>query len=80
VSKGSYETSSLAMSLSSPIDLIEGCVDATATNRVHWGAPLALAAALSHIPGLDLKLELLGSRYNVDLMEGQLDAFWAWTR
>jgi hypothetical protein len=34
----SGEVPSLAVVLSSTVDLIEGCVDAAATNRVHWGA------------------------------------------
>jgi hypothetical protein len=34
----SGEVPSLAVVLSSTVDLIEGCVDAVATNRVHWGA------------------------------------------
>jgi hypothetical protein len=37
VLKGSNEMSSLAASLSSTADLIEGRVDATTTNGVHWG-------------------------------------------
>jgi hypothetical protein len=40
---------------------------------------LALIADLSHFPELEPELELLGSGYNVDLTEGQVEAFWAWT-
>jgi hypothetical protein len=34
-------------------------------------------AALSDFPDLEPELELLGSKYNADLMDGQLDAVWA---
>jgi hypothetical protein len=40
---------------------------------------LALVAALSHLPELETKLELLGSGLNANLAEGQLDAHWAQT-
>jgi hypothetical protein len=80
VLKGSNEVSSLVASLSSATDLNKGRVDAAAANGVHWGARLVLHAALSHFPELEPELELLGSGYNADKMEGQLDAFWAWTR
>jgi hypothetical protein len=36
---------------------------------VHWGARLVLTAALSHFLELEPELELLGSRYNADLMK-----------
>jgi hypothetical protein len=72
VLKGSDEASSLVELLSSTVDLIEGHVDATATNGSIWGGGwLALTATLSHFH----KLELLGSGRNADLTEGQLDAF-----
>jgi hypothetical protein len=58
--------------------LIEGRINAVANNRVHWGAQLALTTSLCHFHELEPELELLGSGYNVDLTEGQLDAFWAW--
>jgi hypothetical protein len=72
VLKGSDEASSLVELLSSTVDLIEGHVDATATNGSIWGGGgwLALTATLSHFR----KLELLGSGRNADLTEGQLDA------
>jgi hypothetical protein len=70
VLKGSDGMSSLARSLSSAADLIEGRVDAAVANGVHWEARLALTTTLSHFP----ELELLGSRHNADFIEGQLDA------
>jgi hypothetical protein len=72
----SGEASSLVVSLSSTMDLIEGHVDAAAASRVHWGARLALTTVLSYFPELEPELELLRSVYNADLMEGQLEAFW----
>jgi hypothetical protein len=80
VLKGSDETSSLAASLSSAVDLIEGRIDATISNGVHWGARLALTTALSHFPELKPDLELLGPGHNANVMEGQLDALCTWTR
>jgi hypothetical protein len=53
VLKGSNEMSSLAKSLSSVMDLIEGCINAAATNEVHWGARLVLTAALSQFLELE---------------------------
>jgi hypothetical protein len=70
VLKGSDETSSLAASLSSVADLIEGRIDATVPNGVHWGPRLALTTALSHFPKLKPDLELLGPGHNADVMEG----------
>jgi hypothetical protein len=79
VLKGSDETSSLAASLPSVADLIEGRIDATVPNGVHWGAQLALTTALSHFTKLKPDLELLGPGHNADVMEGQLDALCTWT-
>jgi hypothetical protein len=42
-------------------------------------ARLALIAALSHFPELEIELELLGSRCNTNLIEGKLDALWTQT-
>jgi hypothetical protein len=77
VLKGYDEIFSLATSLSSAMDLIEGCIDVAVANRVHCGARLALTAALSHFAELEPEVELLGSGYIVDLMNGQMDAFCA---
>jgi hypothetical protein len=55
--------------------LIEGHVDAAAADRVHWGGRLALIAILSHYFELELELELLGSRYNVDLTKDEMEIF-----
>jgi hypothetical protein len=76
VLKRSNEASSLAVSLPSVANLIKGRIDVVAANRVHWGARLALTAALSHFPELEPELELHVSRYNADLTEGRVDAFW----
>jgi predicted cobalt transporter CbtA len=68
--------SSLAVSLSSAVELLEGCIDAIATNGVCWGTRSVLVAALSYFLELGPELELLGSRRNADLTEDQVDAFW----
>jgi hypothetical protein len=69
------EAPSLAIALSLIVDLIQGHVDAAATNKVHWGARLALTAVLSHFPELELELKLLGSRYNTDQMKDEMEVF-----
>jgi hypothetical protein len=61
-------------------DLIEGHIDAAAAGRIHCGARLALTAILSHFLELEPGLELVGSGYNADIIEGQLEAFWTRTR
>jgi hypothetical protein len=53
-------TSSLAVALSPVIEMLEGHIDAAATNGVCWGTQSALATALSHFPELGTELELLG--------------------
>jgi hypothetical protein len=45
--------------LSSTADLIEDCVDAAATNGVHWGGGV-LTVALSHFPEIEPELDSLG--------------------
>jgi hypothetical protein len=79
VLKTSDEASSLVVALSSTVDLIKVHVDAASANGVHWVAQLALTTILSPFPKLEPELEFLGSGYNADLMEGQLEAFWTWT-
>jgi hypothetical protein len=44
------------------------------------GGQLALITAFSHFPELETEEELLASRHNADLIEGQLDALWTQTR
>jgi hypothetical protein len=66
--------SSLAASMSTAVELLEGWNDAAATNGVHWGSRSVLVAAVSHFLELKTKLELLGSRCNADLTEDKADA------
>jgi hypothetical protein len=68
------------MALPSTVDQMEGHVDVVATNGVHWGAQLVLITVLSHFLELWLELELLGSRYNADLMKDEMKALWIQTR
>jgi hypothetical protein len=61
--------SSLVVSLSSAVELLEGRIDATTANEDLWGTWLVLATALSHLLELGTELVLLGSGHNADLME-----------
>jgi hypothetical protein len=54
--------------------MIEGPVDATTANGVHWGSLLALIAALCHFPEVGPELDLLGFEHNANPIEGQLNA------
>jgi hypothetical protein len=63
--------SSLATSLSMVVEKVENWINTTATNGVQWGSRSALVIILSHFPELKSELELLGSRWNVDLSDDQ---------
>jgi hypothetical protein len=71
--------SSLAASLSTTTELLEGQVDAAAANGVYWGTRSALVTALSQFLELEAELELLGSGHNTTLTEDQVDALWILT-
>jgi hypothetical protein len=66
--------SSLATSMSTVAELLERRIDAMAANGVHWGSCSVLVAAMLHFPELKTKLEVLGSRRNVDLTKDEADA------
>jgi hypothetical protein len=68
--------SSLAASLSTVAELLEGRVDASAANGVRYGTRSALVTTLSHFLELEAGLELLGSKLNAVLTEEQVDVFW----
>jgi hypothetical protein len=68
--------SSMAVSLSTAAELLEGHVDTTIANGVYWGTRSALVAALSHFQEVETKLELLESRCNSGLTDDQVDALW----
>jgi hypothetical protein len=68
--------SSLAASMSTVVELLEGRIDAAAANGVHWGSHSALVAAVSHFLELKSELALLGSRRNADLTKHEADALW----
>jgi hypothetical protein len=74
------ESFSLAISLSTVVELLEGQIDASTANAVRWGTQSALFAALSHFLELKSKLELLESRHNADLTVDQADALWTQVR
>jgi hypothetical protein len=67
------------MVLSSTADLIEGRVGAAAINKVHWGAWQEMTTVLLLFPELELELELLGSGYNADLTNNEMEVFWTRT-
>jgi hypothetical protein len=75
-----HKAPSLEVALSSTTDLIECHVDAEVANGVHWGCRLPLTTVFSRFPELELELELLGSRYNVDLTKDVMEVFWTQTR
>jgi hypothetical protein len=56
------------------VELLEGWIDTTTTNGVHWGTRFALVAALLHFLKLKNELELLGSGCNVDQTKDQVNA------
>jgi hypothetical protein len=68
--------SSMAVSLSTAAELLEGHVDTTIANGVYWGTRSALVAALSHFQEVETELELLESRRNSGLTDDQVDALW----
>jgi hypothetical protein len=67
-------SSSLAASMSMTAELIEGRIDAAATNGVCWGSYSALVSTMSLFPELKTKLEVLGSWRSVDMTEEEADA------
>jgi hypothetical protein len=68
--------SSLAASLSTGEQLLEGRVDAAVANGVCWGAQSALVATLSHFLELEAELGQHRSSHNAALTEDQVDDLW----
>jgi hypothetical protein len=54
-------SSLLATSMSTVAERLEGQIDITAANGVHWGSCSALVAIVSHFLVLDADLEVLRS-------------------
>jgi hypothetical protein len=73
-------SSSLAVPLSTMVELLKVRIDPMATNRVPWGIRYVLTADLSHFSELKSELELLRFRHNEDLTEDQGDALWTQVR
>jgi hypothetical protein len=73
-------SSSLAASLSTVVELLEGQINTMAANGVHWQTQSALVATLSHFSELETELELLGSGCNADLTDDHTDALMIWVR
>jgi hypothetical protein len=70
------EPSSLAASMSTVTELLEGQIDVVASNGVYWGSHSALVAAVLHFPELKTELEVLGSERSLNLIEDEADALW----
>jgi hypothetical protein len=68
--------SSLAASMCTVVELLEGRIAAAAPNGVHWGSCLELAAAVLHFPELKTKMEVLNSGHIADLTGDEADALW----
>jgi hypothetical protein len=66
---GADRPSSLAASLSTVAEMLEGHVDVMAAKGVCWGTRSELVVTLLHFPELEAELEVLGSGRNADLME-----------
>jgi hypothetical protein len=73
-------SSSLDVSLSIVVELLEGRIDSTAANGVCWGTQSVLVVTLSHFLELKSELELRGFGHNRDLIEDQTDALWSQVR
>jgi hypothetical protein len=69
-------TSSLAASMSTAVELLEGWIDDAAANGVRWGSHSTLVATVSHFPELRSEMELLRSGRNADLTDVEADALW----
>jgi hypothetical protein len=73
-------SSSLVTSMPAVVERLEGQIDTVATNGVRWGSRFSLVAFVSQFSELDADLEVLGSRRNVGLTEGEVDALWSQVR
>jgi hypothetical protein len=63
---GADMPSSLASSLSTTTELLEGCIETAVANGINWGTRSVLVAALSHFSELGTELELLRFGRNTD--------------
>jgi hypothetical protein len=77
---GNDGLSSLAASVSTAAEVLDGRIDATTANMVRWGTHSALVATVSHFLELKTEVEVFGSGCNADLSEDEVDAFWTWVR
>jgi hypothetical protein len=78
---GDVDVSSLLVtSMFVVAERLEGRIEATTANRVHWGSRSALGATVSHFSELDADLEVLGSGCNTGLIEDEEDTLWSRVR
>jgi hypothetical protein len=68
--------SSLAASMSTAAELVEGRIDAAAANGVRWGSRSMLVATVSHFIEMKSELEVLGSKRSADSIDHEVDALW----
>jgi hypothetical protein len=74
------DLSSLAASMSTAVELLEGRIDIMAANGVRWGSCSTLVATMSHFLELKTKMEVLKSGRSVDLTEDEAHALWIGVR
>jgi hypothetical protein len=78
---GDVDVSSLLVtSMFAVAERLEGRIEATTANGVHWGSRSALGATVSHFSELDTDLEVLGSGCNTGLIEDEEDTLWSRVR
>jgi hypothetical protein len=70
-------SSLLVTSMSLVAEWLEGQIDATAANGVHWGSRSVLVAAVLHFPELEADMKVLGLGRNAGLIEDKVCALWS---
>jgi hypothetical protein len=59
---------------------LEGRIDATGANKVHWGTRSAMVTTVSQFWELDADLEVLESGHNAGFTVDEVDALWSQVR
>jgi hypothetical protein len=73
----SNEMPSLAVVLSPFAELIEGRINATAINEVHWGGATGVDRYLVTLPRAGVSVGASGVQYNASLMKDEMETFWS---
>ena len=71
--------SSFPAALDSVVDAVEDRLDAAASSGVRWGPRSSLVVALSHFPEPEAELGLLGSGWDAETSEAELERLWELT-